>query len=220
MIPSKNFLEVASNVSRKSSQINSRFPNLSLLDGDARALSKAQGVICDMAKYIHQKGLALDKDELTYYLLHAAISSIDKKKDLALAETFHPRETEQVLRLHLAQSFHRQYKGDAPLRLLLFAMTVNQALFLNKPQGECPYYRGTTIVQSSSTSKLRMLLQLGRSVLLLYMCICPQIKALASSGYPLGNNPIIKVALTHFSEQDRSTNLKAAVIGGSRLSRP
>lgn len=91
-------------------------------------------------------------------------------------------------------------------------MTVNQALFLNKPEGMHPYYRGTTIVQSSSTGKLCMLLQLGHSVLLLYMCIHPQIATSASSGYPLGNVPIMDVTLTHFSVKARSTDLKATIL--------
>lgn len=102
----EHLLEMASKASRKLSLINSRFPNLSLLDRDGRALSEAQGAVCDAVMHIHRKRLALDEDKLVYYLLHVADFSINKKKDLALAKTFHQHESKQALWLCLAQSFH------------------------------------------------------------------------------------------------------------------
>ncbi|CDW98002.1 hypothetical protein, partial [Sporisorium scitamineum] len=210
----QDFFVTMATVLQTSSLLGSRFSNLDLLNHSHPALLKqAQEAVSNAAWHIHRSRLHLDPDEMAYYLLAVADLSIDQGQDPeASAQNARSDPSEEPLRLQLAQSFRRLYKGDAHLRFLRFAITVNMALFRDKPEGDRPYYRGTTIVQSSGTGKSRMLLQLGRSVPLLFVCIRPKDTTSARNGYPLGDKSIMDLALIHLASKPGSADLKAALL--------
>lgn len=118
---------------------------------------------------------------------------------------------EAPLRQRLAQGFCRQYRGDAPQRLLNFAKHVNLTQFAGKQEGKRPYFKGTPIVQSSGTGKTRMVIELGRISPLLFICIRPSTTT-ARNGYPLGDKPIMDLVFTHFPKYKATEDEKAAAL--------
>lgn len=108
-----------------------------------------------------------------------------------------PDPYERVLRESLVRAFHHSYRGDAHRRFLNFAVNVNLSLFEARPATEQPYYKGTAVVQSSGTGKIRMILELGRVAPLLYLCIRSS-TGTARTGYPLGDTPIMDLIRSGF----------------------
>ncbi|CDR88979.1 uncharacterized protein SPSC_06351 [Sporisorium scitamineum] len=170
---------------------------------DASQLETARTAVQDTIAHINQRRAYLTDDQQLYYLL----SSLDFAAPEAPSDPM-----EQPLYDRLAEGLRRPFKGDAEHRFAAFTAQVNRSLFLDKPQDQRPYYKGTVIVQSSGTGKTRMVLELGRTAPLLYVCIRPSDTTSARSGYPLGDKPIMKLTKEKIcpTDDERAAVLLAA----------
>ncbi|CDW97273.1 hypothetical protein [Sporisorium scitamineum] len=171
---------------------------------DPPLLQKAKKAVLDVILHIREQGISFTEDEYLFYILASLpVADTSQRSD----------QLEEPLRQTLAAGLHRRYMGNAHHRLLAFANQVNLSLFRDKPQDKRPYYKGTTIVQSSGTGKTRMLLQLGSISPLLYVCIRPHDATSARSGYPLGDSAMMELALRTLPQKTALTyHEKAAIL--------
>ncbi|KAJ1020595.1 hypothetical protein NDA16_003988 [Ustilago loliicola] len=119
---------------------------------------------------------------------------------------------EDDLRELLAENIRRNYRGNAPFRLLNFAMKVNRIFFHQKAEEQRPYIKGTPIVQSSGTGKTRLVLELGRIAPLLFLCIRPLHTNTARNGYPLGDKPVVDFVFQDCAKSSIGYNEQAAIL--------
>lgn len=181
------------------------FKNVQFVDShDPSHLQVCKAAVRQAMSTVLRKQPPLTNDEALHYLL----SSIPRPNAFQY-QPFDPFE--EPLRERLAQGIRRRYRGDAHRRLLAFAKEVNFSLFTNNADGRKPYYKGTTIVQSSGTGKTRMVLQLGRIAPLLFLCIRPP-AASARMGYPLGDMHIVDITLTEWATLSFTDTEKAAIL--------
>lgn len=153
-------------------------------------IEKAKGAIAAAITHIQHQTSPMSPEVFLCYLLE----SLPPPPPPDSSRT-KPDVQEAGLRWHLAQSLRQPYKGNAERRFVAFTANVNLSLFINRPHDNRPYYKGTHIIQSSGTGKTRMLLQVGQTAPLLYVCIRPLEATSVRAGYPLGDKPIMQLAL-------------------------
>ncbi|KAJ1031360.1 hypothetical protein NDA16_000801 [Ustilago loliicola] len=118
-----------------------------------------------------------------YFLVHVGKSHVRVSRDNDVLST----------NTRLTTQFGRRYRGDAPLRFLNFVTKLNNKLDHMGTDQTRPYFRGTSVVQSSGTGKSRMVVELNTLTPLLYVCFRKrEAEGNAKAGYPLPDQGVRK----------------------------